>query len=245
MRGLSCLVVMLAGVVLAEEPTDAKGYLIRGLQKSKEGKLSEAAADLTKGIEKDPKNADLYSARGGVYFMLGKIKESVADFDKQIELNPTDANGHWRRGISLYYVGEHDKGRKQFEGYEKVDTNDVENAVWHFMCVAKKDGLEKARKSILKIGKDRRPILMEVYEMFKGTLKPADVLAAAEKGDLSDAQRNGARFYAHLYVGIYHDLSGDKKKAAEALDLAANKYKIGHYMGDVARVHLDLLKKEK
>jgi len=49
--------------------------------------------------------------------------------------------------------------REQFEGYENVDTNDVENAVWHFMCVARKDGVEKARAGLLKIGKEKAPQL--------------------------------------------------------------------------------------
>ena len=35
------------------------------------------------------------------------------------------------------------------------------------------------------------------------------------------------------------------KKAIEHLDKAANKYHTGHYMGEVARVHLELLKKKK
>ena len=36
-----------------------------------------------------------------------------------------------------------------------------------------------------------------------------------------------------------------RKKAIEHLDLAANKYKIGHYMGEVARVHHELLTKKQ
>jgi lipoprotein NlpI len=178
--------------------------------------------------------------------MRGRFAESVADFDRFIALQPDKANGHWRRGISLYYAGKFEAGKKQFEGYEKVDTNDVENAIWHFLCAARKDGVKKARAGILKIGKDKRVPMMQVYELFKGTIKPADVLDAANAGKLSDDQRKPMLFYAHLYLGLYHDALGDTKKAAEHMDLAANKYKIGHYMGEVARVHHEVLaKKEK
>src|SRR5262249_24851644 len=142
---------------------------------------------------------------------------------------------------SLYYAGRFDEGRRQFEGYEKVDANDVENAVWHFLCVARKDGLARARASVLKIGKDKHVPMMQVYDLYRGVLRPADVLAAAAAGA---AERKQRLFYAHLYLGLYHNAVGDKGKAREHLALAAGKYRIAHYMGDVARVHHELLKGE-
>jgi len=69
-------------------------------------------------------------------------------------------------GITCYYAGKFDEGKKQFEGYEQVDTNDVENAVWRYLCMAKSVGVEKARAQILKIGRDKRKPMMEVYALF-------------------------------------------------------------------------------
>jgi hypothetical protein len=43
---------------------------------------------------------------------------------------------------------------------------------------------------------------------------------------------------------LYADLTGERKKAVEHLALAAGKYRIGHYMGEVARVHHELLNKK-
>src|SRR5262249_53996168 len=90
---------------------------------------------------------------------------------------------------------------------------------------------------ILKVGKDRRVPMMEVYELYRGALKPADVLAAAQAGDVPDAERKNRLFYAHLYLGLYYDIRGDAKEALEHLKLAAGKYRLEHYMGDVAQVH--------
>jgi lipoprotein NlpI len=227
-----------------DPPRDSAGYLKRGVKHLDAGNLVEARADLTEALRLDPKNTAAWDQRGNVNFFLGRFKESVADFDKALELRPADEPGHWRRGISLYYAGDFTRGRKQFEGYEKVDTNDVENAVWHFLCVARQDGLVRARAGILKIGKDKRVPMNEVYDLFKGTARPAAVLAAADATDPDTAQGRSARFYAHLYLGIYHDLTGEPKKALEHLELAAGKYRIRHYMGEVARVHRDGLKKK-
>ena len=99
-------------------------------------KHTEAVADFTKCIELDPRNAAAYNHRGTEQFKLGHIKESLADFDRYLELEPKAAPSHWMRGISLYYVGRFDDGRQQFKAGDQVFANDVENAVWHFLCNA-------------------------------------------------------------------------------------------------------------
>ncbi|MBI3823237.1 MAG: hypothetical protein HY289_11240, partial [Planctomycetes bacterium] len=78
--------------------------------------------------------------------------------------------------------------------------------------------------------------MRQVYDLYKGDLKPEDVLKAATA--------HNELFYAHLYVGIYYDLVNDKQKAFEHVNKAAQDYRIGHYMWDVARVHRDILAKE-
>src|SRR5262249_31316097 len=152
---------------------------------------------------------------------------------------------HWKRGITCYYLGKFDEGKKQFEGYEKVDTNDVENAVWHFLCAARATNVEKARAGMLKIGKDERVPMMQVYDLYLGKAKPEEVLAAVKEGDPKGDKLTERLFYAHLYLGLYYEVQGDKKLALEHLTKATDDYKIGHYMWDVAHVHRDLLKKDK
>jgi lipoprotein NlpI len=120
----------------------------------------------------------------------------------------------------------------------------VENAVWRFMCMAKATGLPQARRAMLKIGDDRRVPMRQIYELFGGKLKPADVLAAARvaAADSGKESLNRQLFYAHLYIGIYYDLEGQAVEALRHLDKAAGEYRINHYMWDVARIHRDLLK---
>jgi lipoprotein NlpI len=247
MRRAVALVVVSLSVIpaLADEKMSASDYLARAKMRYGKRQYADAVKDLTKCVELDKKNVEAYSLRGAAHFMLGKFDESVADFDREIALEPKRASGHWRRGISLYYAGKYEGGAKQFAGDKQVFADDVENAVWHFMCVSKKDGKKKALASVLKIGKDGRTPMMEVYELYKGKLKPEDVLKAANAGKLSDEQRKPQLFYAHLYLGIYHDLEGDQKKAVEHLKKAAKDYQIGHYMGEVARVHLEQLTKKQ
>ena len=222
--------------VIAKDVKDIDALAVRAAIHEKLEKYDAAIADWTKVIEFDKGNTAAFQQRGLVSFKAGKIKESIADFDEYIQREPKAKASHWQRGIAYYYAGQYENGRKQFEGYQDFDSNDVENAVWRFMCMARSDGIDKARKAILKIGADKRVPMRQVYDLFKGDLKTADVLAAAK------ADRE--LFYAHLYVGIYFDLLGDKQKAFEHINQAAEKHRIGHYMWDVARVHRDLLAAE-
>ena len=237
---LAAILMVLAGS-LTQTPSEELEKANTALEM---GELAAALARATKAIAMDPKYADAYQFRGIVHFKAGKIDASIRDFDNYIKLRPKAKISHWQRGISYYYAKRYDDGRKQFEGYQDYDDSDVENAVWRFMCMAKVDGMEKARKAILKIGDDRRVPMRQVYDLFKGDLKPEDVMKAAKAGNPPEKQLNSQLFYAHLYVGIYYDLAGDRKKALEHLNAAVD-HRIGHYMWDVARVHRDLLQHKK
>src|ERR1700730_14830598 len=129
-------------------------------------------------------------------FQSGRIAESVAGFDALAALVPSDAPQLWQRGIALYYVGRYQDCRAQFESHRTVNPDDVENAAWHFLCVARAESPERARAALLPVGPDPRVPLPQIYQMFRGTLAPEEVLAAA--GD-----RLVSQFYAHLYIGLY------------------------------------------
>ena len=241
--GKTAEAVALATKAIAVDPRNTAAYQLRAAIHETQDRYKEAVADFSRIVELEPKNAANYQRRGALHFKLGQVDASIRDFDRFIELRPEQKISHWQRGISFYYAGRYDDGRRQFEGYQEYDSSDVENAVWRFMCMARKDGMDKARKAILKIGDDRRVPMRQVYDLFKGELQPDDVIAAARAGKPEKEQLNRQLFYAHLYVGIYHDLAGDRKKAMEHLDLAV-EHRIGHYMWDVARVHRDLLKQK-
>ncbi|MBL9080358.1 MAG: tetratricopeptide repeat protein [Planctomycetales bacterium] len=189
-------------------------------------------------------DADALERRGSDLFRAGKFAESVAAFDEEIRLEPRRAPWHWKRGISLYYAGRYADGAKQFEGYQTVDDNDVENAVWRYLCQVRAPtvGPEKARSGILPIKNDGRVPMMQIYSMFRGEAQPDDVLAACRGEGISTAEREHRLFYAHLYLGLFHDAHGRKSEAIKHMS-EAKRLRIAHYMGDVAVVHADLLVK--
>jgi lipoprotein NlpI len=226
------------------DPKKALAYFLRGEAKGHLRRSEEAIKDFDKAYELDNKLIAAVNQRGGENFKLGRLKESLDDFDAFLKVRPAGYEDHWRRGITLYYLGKYAEGAKQFKAGDKVFGNDVENAFWHYLCHARADGIEKARKELLKIGTDGRVPMMKVYDLIAGKAKPAEVIETAEKAKLEGEEQKEALFYAHLYVGLNFEAEGDQKKCLEHLKTAVEKYKIGHYMWDVANVHVLLAKKK-
>lgn len=180
--------------------------------------------------------------RGDEHLKAGRFEEAIADFDAAIALQPGLEPHHWRRGIAHYYAGRHADGAAQFELHRTVNGNDVENAAWHFLCVARMDGVEEARARLLPVEPDARVPMMEVLEMFAGRSTPEQVLEAARAAG-GTRQSESALFYGYLYVGLYHEVTGQPEAARAAIDLAATEHTSPYYMGDVARVHAALLER--
>jgi lipoprotein NlpI len=166
-------------------------------------------------------------------FSKGHIAESVAAFDELARLAPADAPYLWQRGIALYYAGRYQDCRRQFESHRTVNPADVENAAWHFLCVARAESPKAARTALLPVGPDSRVPMREIYEMFRGTATAESVVKAA-------GERPQARFYAHLYSGLYAEAIGDAARARQQIGLAAQSQfaEAGGYMHMVAVVHL-------
>lgn len=208
------------------------------------GDHDRAVVLLSDVIKKEPKRAIAWYLRGRANFCKGKAAESVADFDKYVELAPNAESRQWERGISQYYAGEYAKGAKQFELYQTYHDQDVENSVWRYLCVAKSEGLEKAQANMLPIDNDSRVPMMQIFDLYRGKLKPEEVLKAAEAGSPTKEALNTRLFYAHLYLGLWHEAAGRADEAKKHL-LLAEQHKIGHYMWDVARVHAERLRAER
>lgn len=180
--------------------------------------------------------------RGAERFRNARIASSIRDFDREIELAPEREPQHWQRGIAYYYSGEYEKGVKQFELHRTVNPEDVENAVWHFLCVVRtpEGSVDKARKNLIPVGGDDRIPMKEVHKLFAGTATPEDVLKAA-KGAGADAE-----FHGDLYVGLYYEAIGKEEESLRFLQRAAeNPSAQEHTMGDVARVHVKLRKSQE
>jgi lipoprotein NlpI len=170
-------------------------------------------------------------------FEQGRFAASASTFDELAKLISDEAPQLWQRGIALYYAGRYTDCRRQFESHRTVNPDDVENAAWHFLCVAREQAPAKARAALLPVGPDPRAPMREVYQMFRGSMTADDVLKAA--GD-----RPSSQFYAHLYIALYSEALGRKDVALKHIkEAASDRYApVGGYMHMVATVHAKTLR---
>jgi lipoprotein NlpI len=166
-------------------------------------------------------------------FEQGRFAASAAAFDELAAMMPDRAPHLWQRGIALYYSRRYTDCRRQFESHRLVNPDDVENAAWHFLCVAREQNPRAARAALLPVGPDARVPMQQVYQMFRGDLTPEEVIKAAG----SDSE---GRFYGNLYVGLYLDVLGRRDVALQHIKNAASDQftPVGGYMSMVAKVHL-------
>jgi hypothetical protein len=96
-------------------------------------------------------------------FEQGRFAASASTFDELAKVISDEAPQLWQRGIALYYAGRYGDCRRQFESHRTVNPDDVENAAWHFLCVAREDRrrrVESRRRATL------RPVLRASLHRF-------------------------------------------------------------------------------
>lgn len=218
----------------------AEELLNRAVEASEQGRSSESVDLATGALARNPELAYAYYLRGREHFRLGKVTESVSDLEQYVRIRPHMEPRQWELGLSYYYAGQFEKGARQFELYQTYHDNDVENSVWRYLCIARTEGTDKARSTLMPIRNDPRIPMMAVYDMFRGEGSPAKVLETARAGRPGPPQLEGRLFYAHLYIGLFLLAQGDQEGGKTHI-LAAEKRRVRHYMWDVARYQASLL----
>ena len=243
---LVLIVVLCGAAVCAQEagtsdlsPQTRRSRALSALRLGESETAIRMANALTDGDDVEPVSM-LVAA--DVYLRCGKVDDAVKWFDRYLEASPAALPGLWQRGIALYFAGDYKRGAAQFEEHRKVNPHDVENAAWHFLCVARSDSIETARRLVLPAPNDPRIPMEEVLAMLSNGDTEAVRKRMASVPSGSGARRE-AEFYGNFYLGLYADAGGDRSEALRLLSISAADAP-HHYMGDVARVYVDFLKQQ-
>jgi lipoprotein NlpI len=186
--------------------------------------------------QESSKTPDQWMEEGVNAFFEARIDDSAKAFDEVVKAVPQAKPQLWQRGLTLYYAKRYQDGREQFEVHQTANSNDVENAAWHFICVARLDGVDAARKALIPIEGDTRVPMKQVHDLFAGKGSVEAVLAAAGEGDDTPRRRNHL-CYAHLYLGLYYEALEQEALAKDHILKAATDYEMDHYMGKTAVTH--------
>jgi lipoprotein NlpI len=205
-----------------------------------QGKSDQAMKEIDEALAHSRDKAQMYIMRGAYHFRRGAFAESVSDFDKLIEIEPQATPFLWQRGISLYYAEKYNEGKEQFGWHIDIKPNDVENTFWHFLCNAKANGIDTARKELRLAEWDPRPPLMQVQQMLQGDLTPEEVIEACQIPISNEYIQKLTRFQGYLYVGLYCDAANLPEQSKSYLTQCLEMEMPG-FMSDVAKHHLSKL----
>ncbi len=201
---------------------------------NRDAKGAIAAADAM--VKNDQVEPAIWRLAGDLYLRAGDYKKAIVQFKRYIERHPEHEADLWQHGIALAFDGQFDEGRKLFELHRTVNPNDVENALWHFYCVAKSSSVEKARLGLLPAPGDRRAPMEELLQLYRGEVDEAAVRAAIDQWPKGTRNHDSAAFYGELYLAMYADSKGERKRAIELAEKAAAASDV-NYMTDVGRIY--------
>ena len=248
--------VRLMDRAVATDVTNHFAYIKRAQLFDLIGNNDRAARDYTTAlgfVGHDARYADVFQMRGCANFKLGNLQGAVSDWVNFIRLKPDKEADHWQICVAYALLGSYEDARKQFEWHWTVNAEDMEVAFWHYLCVARMDGLESARENLIEVAGEERVPMPELYQLFKGECSEADVWLAVEEGDPDKDERTRREFFANYYLGLYKQAAGKLDLADEligkALEIAkSNEGYIGDSpggqlrAGDIARVHSQQLR---
>lgn len=237
-----------ASRAVVADQTNYVGYAHRAQLNDAMRRFDAAVVDYSSAYQYNPRNIHLLRMRAQAHFRAGRVLDAIKDWEsyRDREPQPEKTLKMFQLGIAYAVAGQYEDGRKLFGWFNTVESEDVEAAAWHYLCVARgadADGVAKARNSLLEVDNDKRLPMMQINELLKGNIGPSDVFAAAKSGDPSESELKQRLFYSHLYVGVYYLADGRNWLARGHLSRAANTWQPDavmdqtlNYMADVSRV---------
>ncbi|KAJ1454183.1 hypothetical protein M885DRAFT_428797, partial [Pelagophyceae sp. CCMP2097] len=113
--------------------------------------------------------------------------------------------------------------------------------IWHYLSVAKARSAAEAANNVLKVGRDRRPVMRSVYAQIASPTAEARESARLVVTDAAlNAQSPSDRFYAALYLGLFAEALGEAQESEAWIRKAVDNKayaQSGDYMYALAKVH--------
>jgi len=227
---------------IAADGSNIIAYYNRGRIQEVLSNFEEAYSDYNAILRLKPDHLQGLFLRGDANLRRGRFAEAIADYDLSLQLNPKLEARHWKRGIAYYFAGRYEDGRRQFEKCLKAETNDVENALWHFACVARAASPEKARAALFTVQPNTRlPLnqtMLQLHAVYSSATKAEDLLALTPGMDATLEKSTDQAVYASFFLGLYYEVTRQPRKAVECFEKTDRLTRRGHNLGDLARLRI-------
>ncbi len=105
--------------VTSNAPTDAAGFMRRGMADASRGELPQAISDLTQACTLEPADAGCHYQRGLAYWRSSQPQLALADFTAAIQRQPADFDAHLARA-QLEMVRQPDTAESDLDAVDRI-----------------------------------------------------------------------------------------------------------------------------
>ncbi|MGJ5067642.1 tetratricopeptide repeat protein [Bradyrhizobium oligotrophicum] len=121
--------------VVPAEPMTAASLVKRAMDRSRQGDVEGAVADLDEAIRLAPRNADLYRYRARDLVRMGRFDRALGDYERAIRLDPNNPMLFHDRGLAFQRKGDLDEALVDLDHAVRMGFNDAatysdRGAVW-------------------------------------------------------------------------------------------------------------------
>ncbi|MCP4249340.1 MAG: hypothetical protein GY778_20040 [bacterium] len=226
-----------ARTALAANPDDPERIVWVGRRLAYLRRVNEAIKIFSDGIRAHPRYAPLYRHRGHRYITLRQFDRAVTDLERAAELiegrpdriepdglpNPrniplttTAFNVWYHLGLARYLRGEFEAALTAYEeateAGRRYDDNLVDTLYWRYLILRRLGRHDDARALLDPVSAEMEMIENDTYHrllrLYKGLIKPAQVLQGEEGALLNDAT-------AGYGLGMWHPVKGRPDRAAD------------------------------
>jgi tetratricopeptide (TPR) repeat protein len=198
---------------LGLDSTIAALYGDRGVLMFRKGDLERTIADFSEAIRIDPKFALAYQNRGNAYRAKGDFERAIIDYSDAIRLDPTSAALYGDRGYAHFFKGAFAAAISDLGHANEIAANPY-RMLFRFLAQAGlgESGAAELSASAARLKSKDWPY--PAIELFLGQRSVERTLGVAgNPGNLCEA---------NFYVGEWHLLRGDRDRARQSLQLAAD-----------------------
>lgn len=215
------------------DPKDAKGYRNLGHAEASAGRYDDALASYTKAIELEPGVAADLTSRASICLHKAMYTPAIADLSRLIDQGDADEQVRLHRGMAYEFAGAPGLARADYEAAGTADGPTGEYArLWAYLLLRQEHDDAAAAKLLGNAGSSAAPTgwVGKLYDLFRGTLTPSELLAAAAtKSETCEA---------HYYIGMQALLAGRTAEARNSFTACLDVKQSGVLERQFARARL-------
>ncbi len=221
-------------------PDYSNAYYNRGTAHYFRKDFDEAIADYTSAIEMNPDYAQAYYNRGNALADKREYIKAIADYTEALRIRPGDAETLGARGILRLCLGDFKTAlADEVKSYE-LDPTDEYASIWLYVVQRRNKLSGRAELAKNSTGFDKGSWPWPVVQLYLGKLSPAEVLAAAGKGNPEDLA--GQKCEADFFVGEYELFAGNRATARVHFQATVDSGLTSYYEYIAAQTELASLK---